>query len=258
MRLSLTAPVKIILLGAGGTGGYVLQHLYRLAYASQRTVRVIVSDGDIVEQGNLIRQNFIAQDIGANKAVVLSRRYAGAFGIETEYIPEFIESENTLFDLLLPDYVPHDEKQTVILIGCVDNNRSRQLCHRVFYRCNDLIYIDSGNGEHSGQVVCGIRRNGRTVLRPVCGLFPDMLRDEDQFPSELSCAQRSVSAPQTVMANLTAATAVLSFLYNLLIDGSLCTRYVTFSSKLLSMRPVNVKKPVKSMKSQKKKAALAA
>ena len=37
----------------------------------------------------------------------------------------------------------------------VDNNRSRQLCHRVFCQAKELIYIDSGNGEYTGQVVCG-------------------------------------------------------------------------------------------------------
>ena len=85
-------------------------------------------------------------------------------------------------------------------------------------------------------MVCGVRQNGRTLYKPVCSLYPDLLEDEDKFPSELSCAERAVSAPQSVTANLTAATAVVSFLYDLLIAGDLKTRYVTFSSRLISMR----------------------
>lgn len=237
MKYSKTAPVKIIVLGAGGTGGYVVPHLYRLGYASEHPTRIIVCDGDVVEQKNLIRQNFVEQDIGRNKAQVLSERYAAAFGIECEYRPEFIETLEELSILTEPDRVPYPmEPQRVILLGCVDNNRSRQLCHRVFEQKRNLIYIDAGNGEHTGQVVCGVRQNGRTLYKPVCSLYPDLLEDEDKFPSELSCAERAISAPQSVTANLTAATAVVSFLYDLLIAGDLKTRYVTFSSRLISMR----------------------
>ena len=88
MKLALDRPVKIVLLGAGGTGGYIIPHLYRIAFASNRPCRVIIADGDIVERKNLIRQNFAECDIGENKAAVMSERYAEVFGIETEYIPE--------------------------------------------------------------------------------------------------------------------------------------------------------------------------
>ena len=104
------------------------------------------------------------------------------------------------------------------------------------------MYIDSGNGEHTGQVVCGIRQNGRTTFKPVGTLYPDILKAEDKLPTELSCAERAVSAPQSVTANLTSATAVTSFLYDLLVTGDLTTRYVTFSSKIISTRAETVKK----------------
>lgn len=248
MKYSATAPVKIIVLGAGGTGGYLIPHLYRIAFADKdRNYRIIICDGDIVERKNLIRQNFIEQDIGRNKASVLAERYAGAFGIECKYIPEYIESEQLLTELVRPDFTKSPwtnakETQRVILIGCVDNNRSRVICHKVFYETKDLVYIDSGNGEHTGQVVCGIRQSGRTTFKPAGTLYPDILKAEDKLPTELSCAERAVSAPQSVTANLTAATAVTSFLYDLLVTGDLTTRYVTFSSKIISTRAETVKK----------------
>lgn len=253
MKYSKTAPVKIIILGAGGTGGYVIPHLYRIGFATGRQMRIIVCDGDVVEEKNLIRQNFVEQDIGRNKAQVLSERYSAAFGIECEYIPRFIEREEELLRLTKPDFHQNTwqripETQRVILLGCVDNNKSRQLCHSVFYKQADLIYIDSGNGEHTGQVVCGVRQNNRTTYKPVCALYPDMLKDEDKFPSELSCAERTVSAPQSVTANLTAATAVVSFLYDLLICGELNTRYITFSSRQINMRAEMVKKRKRTQK----------
>lgn len=76
MRLAADRPVKIILLGAGGTGGYVIPHLYRIAFTSNRPCRVIIADGDIVERNNLIRQNFAELKMGGK---VLSKPIARVY-----------------------------------------------------------------------------------------------------------------------------------------------------------------------------------
>lgn len=47
MKFSKNNSLKIILIGAGGTGGYIAPHLYRIAYASGRKVQIIIADGDI-------------------------------------------------------------------------------------------------------------------------------------------------------------------------------------------------------------------
>lgn len=239
MKLGMISDVNIIMLGCGGTGGYIAPHLYRIAYASQRNARIIIADGDVVEKKNLIRQNFVEYDIGCNKAQVLAERYASVFGIEAEYIPHFIEDADELTDLInYGNNYYWSTSALPILIGAVDNNRSRQLCHEVFNKVRNIIYIDSGNGEYTGQVVCGVRWNGRTVLKPVAGWYPDILRAEDKFPTELSCAERSVSAPQTITANLFASTIVSSILYHLLICNELPARKTTFSSKTFNSKSV--------------------
>jgi hypothetical protein len=240
------------MLGAGGTGGHIAPHLYRLLHTLDRPVNVVIADGDIVEQKNLIRQNFISADLGRNKARVLAERYASAFGMEVHYIPDFVESEDRLTELITPDryhtgtYSRRYEEGHSILIGCVDNNRSRRLCHEVFNKSDNLIYLDSGNGEYTGQVVCGIRRNGRTYYKPVGEVYPDVLDVTDKFPTELSCAEASVSAPQSIVANIMAATAVVSYLYNILILGGIEVRSVTFSTKTVNLRPVISRKTRKA------------
>ena len=240
MKFALDKPVKIIMLGAGGTGGHIAPHLYRLLHTLDRPVCVVIADGDIVEQKNLVRQNFIYSDLGRNKAQVLAERYASAFGMGAQYIPEFIENEDRLSKLVRPDvsYSYPRWDGLSILIGAVDNNRSRQLCHQVFKQAENLIYIDSGNGEYTGQVVCGIRRKGRTYYKPVGDLYPDVLAETDKFPTELSCAEASVSAPQSIVANIMAATAVTSYVYNILVLGSIEVRSVTFSTKTVNVKPV--------------------
>ena len=239
MKLSLDRPVKIVVIGAGGTGGYVIPHLYRIAYASGRPCRIIIADGDIVEQKNLIRQNFAECDIGENKAQVMAERYSEVFGIETEYIPDFIENEQQLFDLLkFERQYGSSLKPISILIGAVDNNRSRIMCNNVFKKLDDIIYIDSGNGEFTGQVICGVKMSGRVISKPVASVYPDLLKDTEKFPSELSCAERSVSAPQSIAANVFASSAVISMLYHLLIEGNLRNNRITFSSRKLLMNTV--------------------
>ena len=55
-----------------------------------------------MEQKNLVRQDFIPADLGENKARVLAERYSTVFGMETEYVPAFIESAERLKDLIAP------------------------------------------------------------------------------------------------------------------------------------------------------------
>ena len=258
MKFSMTRPVKVVMLGAGGTRGHIALHLYRLLYSLDRPVRFILCDGDVVEEKNLVRQNFTPADLGENKARVLAERYSTVFGMETEYVPAFVETEERLRTLLEPEYLWQRQPghsynvrvpEMVILIGAVDNNKSRQLCHRVFHLTKELVYIDSGNGEYTGQVVCGVRRGGKTYYPPVGMVYPDVLVETDKFPTELSCAEASVSAPQSIAANITAATAVVDMIYNILATGGSTVRKVTFSTQSVNVRPELQKQ------SRRKKAA---
>ena len=251
MKYPTDVPVKIVMLGAGGTGGHIAPHLYRLLYALNRPARFILCDGDIVEKKNLIRQNFSPADLGENKARVLAERYASVFGMEAEYVSNFVENLDVLTKLITPKEWQLDPriyrfvKEMVILIGAVDNNKSRQLCHKAFCQAQDLIYIDSGNGEFSGQVVCGVRRNGHTLFKPIGSLHPELLRATDKFPTELSCAEAAQSDPQSMAANITAATAVVDMVYNILTHGESLVRQTDFSTNTVRMQTVLQKQSVK-------------
>lgn len=138
MKFPMDRPVKVVMLGAGGTGGYVAPYLFRLLHMLDRPARFIICDGDLVEAKNLDRQNFVEADLGENKARVLSERYSAVLGMETEYVPNFIETLSELMTLIEPgewetdDYPRRKVREMVLLLGCVDNNRTRQLCHEAF------------------------------------------------------------------------------------------------------------------------------
>ena len=53
MKFPTDRPVKVVMLGAGGTGGYVAPYVFRLLHMLDRPARFVVCDGDIVEPKNL-------------------------------------------------------------------------------------------------------------------------------------------------------------------------------------------------------------
>ena len=76
------------MIGAGGTGGHIAPHLYRLLYALERPVQFVICDGDIVEEKNLVRQNFTKADLGLNKAQCLITRVNNFFGNDWKAVPD--------------------------------------------------------------------------------------------------------------------------------------------------------------------------
>ena len=165
MRFPTDVPVKLVMLGTGGTGGHAAPHLYRLLHALNRPGIWEIKEGP---------------------------------------------------------YLYKLKREMVLLLGCVDNNKSRRLCHEAFCQSQDLVYIDSGNEEFSGQVVCGVRRNGRTIFKPVGGIAPEILKAQDRFPSEISCAE--------------AATVMVDMVYNILAHGRSSVRVTEFSTQTAKMQ----------------------
>ena len=142
-----------------------------------------------------------------------------------------------------------------VIISCVDNNFTRKIIHEFFEWVGNCLYIDVGNDsakvpsdfgtrpmsewteqeikdyEESGwdgQVVCGLKLDGKTILSPVAEVFPDILEDEDELaPSELACSEIVASDPQRLLTNRMAAMAVATYLNELFQSGTI-TNHITF------------------------------
>lgn len=80
MKFPMNVPVKIVMLGAGGTGAFAAPHIYRLLYALERPARFIICDGDVVEAKKLEPPELFAggsgreQSPGTGRAVCLGIR----------------------------------------------------------------------------------------------------------------------------------------------------------------------------------------
>lgn len=90
---SIIKDYKILIAGCG-IGSYISECLLRMGFENMTII-----DGDNIELSNLNRQNYVAEDIGSNKAKVLQKRLASINSRATiQTIPEYI-TENNLKDL---------------------------------------------------------------------------------------------------------------------------------------------------------------
>ena len=83
-----------------------------------------------------------------------------------------------------------------------------------------------------------MRAKGRTIFRPVGKVYPEMLKAPDKFPTELSCAEAAQADPQSIAANITAATAGVNMVYNILTHGENLVREMNFSTKTVRMQTI--------------------
>lgn len=239
--------LHFFVIGTGGTGGYLIPNLARQIsiknIGTNHKHKFTVADADIIENENLVRQNFIQADIGKNKAETMARRYSGAFGIEIGVVNEYVETSEQL-QAIVSNY----EKEVPVFIGCVDNNKSRQLVYRFFSEYKkEMFWLDSGNSEYTGQVVLGYNNMGHSripatieseepfYLPCVADVYPDIINDTTtKFVSEMSCAERAVHDPQCIATNITAANILFNFSNALLNSnsiGNVRTGMVTFNTR---------------------------
>ena len=87
-------PTKLMIIGRGGTGSRLVplisQFIKTCAWVTDP--ELVLIDDDIVEEKNLFRQNFIAQDVGRSKAEILAGRYSRAFNMNINSLQMRVEN----------------------------------------------------------------------------------------------------------------------------------------------------------------------
>jgi len=216
----LTRAIKVVLVGAGGTGSHVLRrlaniHLAMIELGHPAGLDVIVIDPDTVSKTNVGRQNFWPSDVGQSKAEILVNRCN--LLMQTGWVAETLKvTDDTQFSN--PD----------IVIGCVDNRKGRAAILKALKRSvySSAYYLDIGNREHDGQVVLGevfgasYKRENR--LPHVADLYPDIIDgsrdDTDDTPS---CSLAEALEKQSLFINDTMANAACNLLWELFRYGQL-------------------------------------
>ena len=67
-------------------------------------------------------------------------------------------------------------------------------------------------------------------------MAPEILKAQDRFPSEISCAEAAQADPQSMAANIMAATVMVDMVYNILAHGRSRVRVTEFSTQTAKMQ----------------------
>lgn len=217
---SMSAP-KIVVVGCGGTGGFVAEGLCRLLANSD--LDLLLVDHDRVEPHNLRRQNFFEGDVGKFKSQALAERMARQYGRPVGYSVYPYDR-----DLLNEAGGLGIRVVRGIIIGCVDNADAR----RSIAERNEWgdWWLDAGNGHQSGQVLIGntndvdglegaFEETGQTVdhLPGPALQLPSLLHQPTKpVTRQRDCAEGVEDEEQSPTINQTMAALVLEFMYRLL------------------------------------------
>ncbi|MEL6442297.1 MAG: ThiF family adenylyltransferase [Cyanobacteria bacterium J06621_8] len=226
--------VELYLVGCGGTGSWLAPSLCRIARTLNekgKATNLIFIDPDIVEQKNVLRQNFCDAEIGLNKAQTLALRYSLSWGVSIEALPALFNPE-----IVARDYYQREHKLKII-IGCVDNAIARQSIadalsqYQTWHTRNvatELWWLDCGNHFNSGQVLIGSHLSteidvykfhelGCIKLPAPCLQHPELLKPkpEESGKATISCAELALLNTQSLCINQRMAAEAASYLVQL-------------------------------------------
>ncbi len=230
--------VRFIVVGAGGTGSFVIPAIARLIYELKqqhnKSAEMLIVDPDIVETNNIPRSNFCFAEVGRYKAQTLAERVSSAWGIETSFSCEKFDPEKHL------KASNSDYRNLTIIVGCVDNYLARREMHRAldefrsYGDASRIWWIDGGNGKASGQVLLGsttkhLRLDQYFTGTSICQALPapslqhpDLLEPERiEAKSDASCPERVRLGEQGLNINQRVAIEMVEILSSLLLARDL-------------------------------------
>jgi len=230
---------QLICVGCGGTGTYFLKEFSRyysaLAKDEQCLITKAIMDGDRVEDKNLARQSFIADDIGRGKATAFAEALCESFSIEWDSYPRF---------LLKKEELPFTETAFPILVGCCDNHACRKVMEEwlMSEETKDALYIDSANEFSDGQVIVALKKDGRLIAPPRSFYFPDLFEGDMRNVEEMGCQELNESAPQHIATNMMAGNILLRIVCSAIEDKPFPTGIIFFNAERYSMECIPASK----------------
>ncbi len=202
---------RVIVIGAGGTGSFLLPGLIRYLYSVEYEGTIIIADGDKYSESNMGRQNFLAKYVGMNKA-----EYQG--NILKLMVPDMSDRIQVLDKYLTKEDIEEIVVENTVVINCVDNKAARKYVEDRCDKLRNAVHICCGNEMNSGQVQVSAKYSGERVTPSIYDLIPDLDSSNDDR-SVMSCEDMAnlPGGGQLITANMTAATLALNYftqLYN--------------------------------------------
>lgn len=244
LRDMLSKKSRVIMFGAGGTASWFLPKLLKI-YNDAFTkcpdlaydVEIVIIDGDEIEQKNIIRQNFIQEDIGENKSLKLAERYNGLYPhITVSAIPQYATSvvyDKTVSKLEEPLSEEHffniDEfiTRNDIIVNLVDNEVFKRKLDAVIFKRSALLYFNAGINLFNGQ--CYVSYPRFTNLYTID--HPSFIEDVEEVAVH-SCADADATGsddnPEQMFNGNDLAASILANLYQTALSEAVSHRKIKF------------------------------
>lgn len=240
--LGTDEPLRVAVIGVGGTGSEVVSNLTRMHVALRAMgyagLGVVAFDPDTVSEANIVRQRYSYADLGQNKAETLINRVNLACSLNWTAIPEVFSSS-------------HANRTWDVVISCVDTRKARKQLHKWatgtgFHRWK--FWLDLGNTNSSGQVIIGTPRGPKDrpqhLLPTATELHPEIMDTSIPDDDTPSCSAIDALQKQDLYVNTMTAVIACDMLWRLLKTDHLPdnARYFNLETGTLASRVI-VPKP---------------
>jgi PRTRC genetic system ThiF family protein len=232
----LQRPVRVALIGAGGTGSQLADALASMDATLRRLghdgLNVTVFDGDVVSPANVGRSRFCAPDIGGSKSVLLVYRINLFYGVAYTAVPRHFQKSdlgNQRYDLILT---------------CTDKASFRVALSEWGRDAKNTLWGDTGNVSTSGQCLIGhLGQGDENRLPNIVDLYRDQLAGEAGARADQdlpSCSTAEAVARQEWSVNRTSALALADLLWTLFRQGRITTHGAHFRVSPLQVTPIPI------------------
>lgn len=224
---------SVWIVGAGGTGS-----MFAEAFASMQTTLmrlghcgfdVTLFDPDTVSASNVGRQRFTSTDVGGSKSILLTTRINAFFGLNWCARPNA--------------YVPATNLQgPSLLVTCTDRALLRAAIGRKPPH-GSTIWLDSGNGQNSGQCVIGhlgYVPHGALRIPNIADLHPELAKMRKEDAEAPSCSTEEAVRRQAFPINRAIATAAIDLLWSLFRHGRIDYHGIEVELNPMRMRPLMI------------------
>lgn len=189
--------MDVVLIGCGGIGGWAAQCLDKTL---KKDDKLLLVDGDTIEEKNIDRQLFNNRDIGECKSLALNEKLTGDHDAMSFHTYLGSQEWFQVVRKMIPDYA-------TIIVG-VDNHPARamalDLCDEIM---GDCIIAANEYEDAEAMYYKAPWKDGDLDPRTY---YPEILTDKEDNPLTPPCTGEVLeSAPQLAVANMNAASIAM-------------------------------------------------
>jgi molybdopterin/thiamine biosynthesis adenylyltransferase len=215
-----TIPKRYVVVGAGGTGGWLSAGLARIVQYQQPGSVLLLVDGDSFEPKNAERQDFTQLGNKAQvRAAELQPHFPDVFIVpDSRWVVQNPPANPEADSVAASDLLREND----VVYAVVDNFSARKVIFDAAREFDNIDVFTGGNDDALfGSIYHYQRRDGKDITDHPSEMHPELIDPPDRNPGELSCHERAKlkGGTQTLAANMAVASYLLGRTCKVILDG---------------------------------------